>query len=73
MIRALARNFDYFTPKQRGYFYEYLLDPIHWREDEFFLREHQKDRSSVNRQVIAIKLEAVKEELERTKYHSNRW
>lgn len=73
MIRALARNFDYFTPKQRGYFYEYLLDPMHWREDEFFLREHQKDRSSVNRQVIAIKLEAVKEELERTKYHSNRW
>lgn len=72
MIRALARNIDFFTPKQRGYFYEYLLDPLHWREDDFFLREHQKDRSALNRQVIAAKLKSVSEELERTNFLSNR-
>ena len=72
MIRALARNIDFFTPKQRGFFYEYLLDPLHWREDDFFLREHQKDRSALNRQVIAAKLKSVSEELERTNFQSNR-
>ncbi|MBR7147725.1 MAG: hypothetical protein IKD13_02745, partial [Firmicutes bacterium] len=64
MIRSLARKLDYFTPKQRGFFYEYLLDPLHWKEDDHFLQDHQNDRSSSNRQLIAAKLALVQRELE---------
>ena len=64
MVRSLARKLDYFTPKQRGFFYEYLLDPLHWKEDDHFLQDHQNDRSSSNRQLIAAKLALVQRELE---------
>ncbi len=63
MIRALARKLDYFTPKQRGFYYEYLLDPLHWKEDDHFLQDHQNDRSSSNRQLIQEKLDRVQKEM----------
>ena len=63
MIRSLARNIECFTPKQRGFFYEYLLDPMHWREDDFLLQKHQKDRSLSNRQLIQAKLKLVQQTL----------
>ena len=64
MVRALARKLDYFTPKQRGFFYEYLLDPLHWKEDDYFLQDHLNDRSSTNRQLIRTKLDMVRKEME---------
>ena len=60
MIRALGRSFDYLTPSQRGFYYEFLLDPIRWREDGFFLQSHQRDRSRKNRKLVEERLEWVK-------------
>lgn len=59
MVRSLGRLLDYFTPKQRGFYYEYVLNPQRWSEDAAFLRVHRKDRSPKNRQLIQQRLAQV--------------
>lgn len=61
MIRSIGRFLEYLTPKQRGFYYEHLLDPIHWREDYCFLMDHMGDRSLKNRQLIEQRLGQTKE------------